>query len=208
MDFSPLCSTCWAGIKRYNGPSCRVCARPLISEHSRVCGDCVADPPYFSSVDFYGLYSECLATAINLLKFSGIRRLSRPLAGLLLELPIPVGDVIIPVPMTKRSLLRRGFNQSLLIAKEVSAKTGIPVDMDSLQKTKETLPQVGLDGRERLRNLKGAFSVKRNIGGKRVLLVDDVMTTGATLRECAKALLEAGAIEVSGLVLARTSSEI
>lgn len=139
------------------------------------------------------------------MKFSGIKRLSRPLAGLLIELDIPDSDVIIPVPMTKRSLLKRGFNQSLLIAKEVSIKKGIPLDIDSLQKPKETLPQVGLGAEERVKNIKNAFSVKGDLKGKRVLLVDDVMTTGATLRECSKTLLKAGAIDVKGLVLARTS---
>ncbi|MFN3479624.1 MAG: ComF family protein [Thermodesulfovibrionales bacterium] len=205
VELSPFCASCWIGIRRYSGPSCPVCARPLISEYALVCGDCVSDPPSFSSVISYGIYSENLATAINLLKFSGIKRLSRPLAGLLMELDIPDSDVIIPVPMTKRSLLKRGFNQSLLIAKEVSIKRGIPLDIDSLQKARETLPQVGLGAEERIRNIKNAFSVKGDLKGKRVLLIDDVMTTGATLRECSKTLLKAGAIEVKGLVLARTS---
>lgn len=139
------------------------------------------------------------------MKFSGIKRLAKPLSGLLMELDIPDSDVIIPVPMTKSSLLKRGFNQSLLIAKEVSIIKGIPLDIDSLQKAKETLPQVGLRAEERVKNLKNVFSLKGDLRGKRVLLVDDVMTTGATLRECSKTLLKAGAIEVKGLVLARTS---
>lgn len=205
IELSPLCIGCWAGIERYSGPSCCVCAKPLISEYAQVCGDCVSDPPPFSSVIIYGIYSDSLATAINLMKFSGIKRLSRPLARLLIELDIPDADVIIPVPMTKRSLLKRGFNQSLLIAKEVSIKKGIPLDIDSLQKAKETLPQVGLGAEERVKNIKNAFSVKGDLKGKRVLLVDDVMTTGATMRECSKTLLKAGAVEVKGLVLARTS---
>ncbi|MFN3395413.1 MAG: ComF family protein [Thermodesulfovibrionales bacterium] len=205
IELSPFCVSCWKDIRKYSGPSCRVCAKPLISEYGQVCGDCISDPPSFSSVISYGIYSDSLATAINLMKFSGIKRLSRPLAGLLLELNIPDSDVIIPVPMTKRSLLKRGFNQSLLIAKEVSIKKGIPLDIDSLQKAKETLPQVGLGAEERVKNIKNAFSVKGDLRGKRVLLVDDVMTTGATLRECSKTLLKAGAFEVKGLVLARTS---
>lgn len=141
------------------------------------------------------------------MKFKGIKSLSRPLAKLLFDLDIPDTDIIIPVPMTKKALLRRGFNQSLLIAKEVSMIKGIPLDIDSLQKTKETLPQVGLEAGERMKNLKGAFFVMGDIKGKDVLLIDDVMTTGATLRECSKALLKAGATKVICLVIARTSLE-
>lgn len=204
LGLSPICSECWKGIKRYSGPSCSICARPLISEYSRICGECISDPPEFSTVVSYGLYSDTLAIAINLLKFSGIKRLSRPLAILLLELDIPAVDVILPVPMTKKALIERGFNQSLLIAREISKRKGIPLDIDSLLKRKETLPQVGLKAEERLKNLRGAFSVERDIKGKKVLLVDDVMTTGATLRECSKALLKAGAERITGLVLART----
>lgn len=196
---------CWTGIEKYSGPSCRVCAKPLISEYAHVCGDCVSNPPPFSSVVCYGIYSDNLATAINIMKFSGIKRLSKSLARLLLELDIPDSDVIMPVPMTKRALLKRGFNQSLLVAKEVSIKKGIPIDIDSLQKRKDTFPQVGLKAEERLKNLKGAFSVEGDVKGKRILLLDDVMTTGATLQECSKALLKAGAVDVKGLVLARTS---
>lgn len=141
------------------------------------------------------------------MKFKGIKSLSRPLAKLLFDLDIPDTDIIIPVPMTKKALLRRGFNQSLLIAREVSMIKGIPLDIDSLQKTKETLPQVGLEAGERMKNLKEAFFVMGDIKGKDVLLIDDVMTTGATLRECSKALLKAGATKVICLVIARTSLE-
>ncbi len=206
IELWPICSECWNEITRYDGPSCKLCAKPLISEYSHLCWDCISDRPAFSSVKVFGLYSGVLAETINLLKFSGIKRLSRPLAGLLLRLEVPDADIIVPVPMTKKALLERGFNQSLLIAREISIKKGIPIDIDNLQKIRETIPQVGLDAKERMKNLKEAFSVSGDlIKGKKVLLVDDVMTTGTTLRECSKTLLKAGAIEVTGLVLARTS---
>lgn len=141
------------------------------------------------------------------MKFSGVKRLVRPLSALLSGLDIPDADIVIPVPMTKRSLLRRGFNQSALIAREISKWKGMPLDIDCLQKTKETAPQVGLRAEERMKNLRGAFSVSDDLRGKKVLLVDDVMTTGTTLRECSKALLKAGAESVACLVIARTSLE-
>lgn len=180
---------------------------PFISGYSHICGNCISNPPAFSSVSIFGIYSDVLALAINLLKFSGVKRLARSLATLLLGFDIPDADIVIPVPMTKKSLLKRGFNQSVLIAREISRWRGIPLDIDSLQKTKETVPQVGLKAEERMKNLRGAFSVSGDLRGKNVLLVDDVMTTGTTLMECSKALLKAGAESVACLVVARTSLE-
>lgn len=207
VEFFPLCGGCWTSIKRYMCPSCRICAMPFNTGYPHICGDCISNPPAFSSVHIYGIYSDVLATAINLMKFSGIKRLSRPLARLLMDLDIPDADVVIPVPMTKKSLLKRGFNQSLLIAREISKRKSIPLDIDSLQKIKETLPQVGLKAEERTRNLRGVFSVTGEVKGKEILLIDDVMTTGTTLRECSKAILKAGAAKVRCLVIARTSLE-
>lgn len=207
VEFLPLCGDCWTSINRYRGPSCRICAMPFNSRYPHICEDCISNPPAFSSVHIYGIYSGVLATAINLMKFSGIKRLSRPLARLLMDLDIPDADVVIPVPMTKKSLLKRGFNQSLLIAREISKRKGIPLDIDSLQKIKETLPQVGLKAEERTRNLRGVFSVTGEVKDKEILLIDDVMTTGTTLRECSKAILKAGAAKVRCLVIARTSLE-
>jgi ComF family protein len=207
LETAPLCSQCLKTIKRYSGPSCRVCSLPLVSVHSDICGSCISDPPFFSYVVSYGLYSDVLASAINLFKFSGFRRLSKPLSRFLLETEIPDVDLVMPVPMTKRSMLERGYNQSALIAKEVSKATGYPLDIDSLQKVRETLPQVGLKAEDRAKNLKNAFLVTGDLRGKRVLLIDDVMTTGATLRECSRVLVKAGATEVIGLVLARTCQD-
>ena len=159
-------------------------------------------PPY-ARVIAYGLYEGVLKEAISRFKFYGLRRLSRPLGGLLPNLPIPESDAIVPVPLTAKGLKQRGFNQSLLIARVVSEKTGAPLNIDTLLKIKETPPQVGLSASERHKNLTGAFEVKGNLKGKRILLVDDVVTTGATATACSKALLKAGAQEVVILAIAR-----
>ena len=159
--------------------------------------------PPFSKVITYGLYEDILAEAINQLKFHGLKRFSKTLGKLLLNLDLPETDGIVPVPMTIKRLRERGFNQSLLIARIIAKDTGITLFMDILVKKKETPPQIGLSAKERLLNLKNAFEVKDTIKGLRLLLVDDVMTTGATVTECSKVLMKAGAQEVIVLTLAR-----
>jgi ComF family protein len=159
--------------------------------------------PPFSRVIFYGLYEGILAEAISQMKFHGLRRLSKPLGKLLLNCDLPVIDGILPVPLTLKGLRERGFNQSLLMAKVLSKNLQVPLFMDILSKKKETLPQIGLSKKERSTNLKKAFEVKGDIKGLRLLLIDDVMTTGATVTECSKVLMNAGAQEVIVLTLAR-----
>lgn len=163
--------------------------------------------PLFSKVLSYGLYEGVLQEAISQLKFHGVKRLSKPLGRLLLSFELSGIDLdgIVPVPLSMKRLRERGFNQSLLIARIVSKEKGIPMLIDILLKKKETPPQIGLSAKERLSNLKGAFEVKGNIEGMRLLLVDDVMTTGATVTECSKELMKAGAKEVIVLTLARSS---
>jgi ComF family protein len=203
FNLSPICSSCWSEIKRYRGPSCNVCALPFVSENSKVCGQCLKKTPPFSKVITYGLYEDILAEAINQLKFHGIKRISKTLGRLLLSLDLPETEGIVPVPVTIKRLRERGFNQSLLIARVLEKESKVPLLMDTLLKKKETPPQIGLSAKERLLNLKNAFEVKGNIKGLRLLLVDDVMTTGATVTECSKVLMKAGAEEVIVLTLAR-----
>jgi competence protein ComFC len=159
--------------------------------------------PPFSKVIFYGIYDGVLAAAINQLKFHGLKRLSKPLGTLLLDCELPVIDGILSVPLSVKGLRDRGFNQSLLMARVLSKNLQVPLFMDVLFKKKETLPQIGLSKKDRLANLKKAFEVKGDIRGLRLLLIDDVMTTGATVTECSKVLMRAGAKEVIVLTLAR-----
>jgi competence protein ComFC len=203
LSLSPICSPCWSQIKRYKGPSCKICALPFSSEYSTVCGQCLKKPPPFSKVIGYGLYEGVLAEAINQIKFHGLKRLSKPLGRLMLSLDFPEVNGIVPVPLTIKGLRARGFNQSLLIARFLSKEMRIPLLIDVLFKKKETHPQIGLSAKERLLNLKNAFETKGNIKNLSILLVDDVMTTGATVMECSKVLMKAGAREVFVLVLAR-----
>ena len=202
---APLCTSCWHTIKRYTGPSCRICAMPFSSSHSSLCGKCLKMPPPFSKVLTYGLFEGALVEAIHQFKFHGIKRLSGPLSELLLTIDIPEADGCIPVPLSIQGLRERGFNQSLLLARNIARRKKLPLFMDVLHKLKETPPQLGLSASKRLSNLKGAFQAKRSVQEKRLLLVDDVITTGATVAECAKQLLKAGARKVVVLSIARSS---
>jgi ComF family protein len=152
----------------------------------------------------FGLYSGSLSAAIHLLKFSGLKRLAKPLGKLLTELPLPAMDGIVPVPVTKRTLRTRGFNQALLLSVVLSRHVRIPVYLDMLYKKKDTPPQIGLGAKERARNLKNAFEVRGRLDKPRLVLLDDVMTTGATVKECAKTLVKSGAQEVVAVTLARS----
>ena len=118
-------------------------------------------------------------------------------------------DLIIPVPLHYMRLIKRKYNQSALLANEISKLTDIKCDLFSLKRCKNTVPQVKFAGRERIRNIRGAFVVKKpeNIKGKNIVLIDDVMTTGSTLKECAIALKKAGAKKIYALTAARTIRE-
>jgi ComF family protein len=178
---------------------------PLSSEYSETCGQCMKDLPPFSKVINYGLYEGELAEAVNQLKFQRVKRLSKPLAELMLTLTLPVADGIVPVPLSIKGLRERGFNQSLLLARTISKKVHIPFFIDILFKKKETPPQIGLSAKERYSNLRNSFEAKKDARDLRLILVDDVMTTGATVTECSKMLMKAGAKEVIILTLARSS---
>jgi len=181
-----------------------VCALPLQSEYAEICSSCLKKAPPFSQVINYGLYEGALAEAINHLKFHGIKRLAKPLGRLLLSLELSGMDGIVPVPLSIKRLRERGFNQSLLMGRVIAKEIRIPLLMDVLFKKKETPPQIGLSAKERLVNLKNSFEAKGKVRDLRILLVDDVMTTGATVTECSKQLMRAGAREVVVLTLARS----
>ncbi len=181
-----------------------MCGEPLASWHGTVCGECMKDRPAFTKAYAYGLFDGPLKEAIHSYKFSSTRRLAAPLAALLCSLGLPPADAVTAVPLSKRRMLERGFNQSMLIGREVARKTGARLLPHALKKVKDTPAQAGLNRKERILNLKGAFICGDCVSGKTVLLVDDVITTGATARECSKALVAAGAREVYIAALART----
>ncbi len=166
---------------------------------------------YFAAAYSAYLYEDVLKELIHLYKYNGKVAIGRILAGMMIDFMDPERgildgiDLITFVPLQNARLRERGFNQSRILAFHISNSSGIKLS-DILEKTRRTRHQNELLRDDRLSNLKGAFRVKKNtdsIAGLRVLLIDDVMTTGATLNECSKVLSEAGAREIKCLTLAR-----
>jgi len=202
---SPICSTCGAVFKSREG-----------EDHH--CGKCLNSPKKFKIARSAGVYDKVLMAAIHCLKYKEKIQLARPL-GVILFMTFcrywNKGNInlVMPVPLHKRKFRSRGFNASFLFVKEwtyiTKALNGslpvIPVDEDILVRKRWTEPQTGLGRKERLQNIKNAFGVRDSskIKGKKILVVDDVYTTGATSNECAKVLIRAGAARVDVLTLAR-----
>ena len=203
---APICADCWQAITPYEGPICQKCGRPLVSDVSITCGECIEDEPHFTRVRSFGLYEGTLREAISLFKYYGIKRLSKPLSEMMCKIRTPHADAVIPVPLSKEKLRQREFNQAALFAKHIAGHIGAELILDCLIKMRDTMPQVGLNAEERRRNIKNAFGIvnKEIILGKSIALVDDVFTTGATIRSCAKLLKKAGAKEVYGITLAHS----
>lgn len=200
-----FCSVCWAKVRRLEGVRCPHCAIPFSSQFSlshspgHRCGDCREDPPLFSRAITPFLYEETLAKAVQALKYRQQKRVVLCLASLLFDdLDQIKSDLVLAIPLHLFRLRAREFNQSLLIAKEVSRHLRCPLGIDVMQRVRETLPQVGLSKKERRKNIHRAFRVVKPqaLVGKRILLIDDVYTTGATLKEGAKTLMKSGAREV------------
>ncbi|WP_161947631.1 ComF family protein [Malonomonas rubra] len=163
------------------------------------------NPPAFSQVHALGRYEKSLREAIHQFKFNNQVSLDRPLAEILAAV-IPPGcefDLIVPVPLSPARLRHRSFNQALLLGRELGKRLAAPVENGLLVKQVETIAQHDLSASERQRNLQGAFRVTRNLSGERVLLVDDVMTTGSTLRACSSVLQGAGSGDIQVAVLGR-----
>jgi len=161
--------------------------------------------PEFSAVYAAGLYAGALKKALQRFKYAGAVDLDRPLARLLLaEIPSDgLLDVIVPVPLHSARLRQRGYNQSLLLAKVLAHNLQIPVDQTVLQRIVDSHSQQGLGARQRTQNLRAAFRGISRLDGRSVLLVDDVMTTGATVSACTQALFEVGVKTVNIAVIAR-----
>jgi len=167
------------------------------------CGLCRSGLRGFDAAYCFGAYEGVLRELIHLYKYGKVSTLCGPLGDLMAQaLPREESfDLLAPVPLYWRRRLQRGFNQSGLLARELSRRTGIPV-LQALIRLRPTLTQAGLSNTARRRNVARAFR-SRNVQGKRILLIDDVMTTGATASACALALKQSGARRVSLLTLAR-----
>jgi ComF family protein len=198
-----LCRGCRAELPWLDGAGCEVCAHPL--PVAGLCGRCIAEPPHYDRVVAACRYAFPLDALIQSYKYGGRLAAAAALAGLL-EGRIPrKPDLIVPVPLTPQRLRERGFNQSLEIARRLGKSLGVTVDAGLCIKTRDTAPQSTLPWKTRRSNIRGAFVVLGDLDGCHVAVVDDVLTTGATLGELARNLKRAGAASVTGYVIARTA---
>jgi ComF family protein len=200
-----LCSTCGPMLPWLTIAVCPRCAKQSIS--GRLCGRCSL--PYLASIRAACTFDGVIRTAIHRFKFRHTRYLAPFLAQVMAQSlarrPIQA-DLLVPVPMSPSRRRERGYNHSELLAAALARLTTLPEPSpELLAKSKETRPQVGLSAVERRKNLRGAFACPSPelLAGRRCLLIDDVITTGATLNACAQPLIEAGAKRVMGLVVAR-----
>ena len=188
---------------------CRCCAQPFPSAtSSHLCGVCLQRPPSFSIVHAVGIYQGSLKEAVHKLKYRSQLTLAQPLGQLLSESITAAGNAfaphrIIPVPLHPGRLRQRGYNQALEVARPIARQLAIPLDTTLLQRIRKTPPQQGLSAVERRSNLRNAFAVTSRAPALKILLVDDVMTTGETVRECCRTLLAGGVDEVQVAVVGR-----
>ena len=206
-----LCEECFAKINFISEPICKKCGRPLSAGVSvPTCPLCVNDENTpFRMQRSRVAYDEASRPLLVNLKFHDKTENAPFLAKWLLTAGRDIwkegADILMPVPMHKARLRRRKFNQSALLCRELSLLTGIPVDYTSLIRCRNTKPQVECNGSARKQNVKNAFKVlsAEKLKDKRIVLVDDVMTTGSTLRECSLELLKIGVKSVDALTVAR-----
>jgi ComF family protein len=208
-----VCPACLEGIRWIRSPLCSICGAPFSSQEGgdHPCGSCLTRKNYFTIARALGSYQGTLREAIHRWKYGRKAPLGRLFGVWMAEgfnrfWPSDPPHLILPVPLHRHRLRERGFNQALDLASRVSRRTGIPFERRTLIKCFSTPPQAGLHAADRERAIRGVFRVAHGerIRGKRILLVDDVFTTGATANECARVLLAAGADRVDVFTLAHT----
>jgi len=194
-----LCAACVAELPALPD-ACPRCALP--SPAGAVCGSCLIHPPHFDATLALWRYEFPCDGLVQALKYRARLALAGFFARSLASRTMPEVDLIVPMPLHARRLAERGFNQALEIARHL----GRPIEPRGVLRVKHTPPQTELPYEERAKNVRGAFLCKLDLTGARVAVLDDVMTTGATLNELARALKRAGAARVENLVIARTVS--
>lgn len=210
-----FCDRCTSAIRPPSRSSCAICGQPFatVDGADHLCGRCLRKRPAFARARACALLharndADPLRRALHRYKYRPDPCLARGLGRLFTERGCDLAgtpDVIVPVPLHLDRLRWRGFNQSILLARHLQRSLGTPLEVDALERLRPTAPQVELDETARRRNVAGAFAVTdvSVVRGRRILLVDDVLTTGSTVQACSLALLRAGAGSVDVLVLAR-----
>lgn len=207
-----ICADCLSDIIPIDSPLCMVCGIPFLTEggSDHLCGVCRTAYPPFASARAAFRFDGSVRELIHRFKYNRKVQLRRPLgiltAGSLGAFAAETcADLLVPVPLHVRRLRERGYNQAVLLGEVLAKEWRLPLSRDNLCRIRWTEPQINLPAAERMSNVKGAFAVSRpeKLKGRRVILVDDVMTTGSTVTECAGVLRRAGAEEVFAVTVAR-----
>ena len=198
----------WAAMHFIDAPHCAVCGIPFAAFYGEgaICPSCIARPPDYDRARAALVYDDASHGLIVGFKHADRTELAPTFAGWMARAGAALlrpGALLVPVPLHPMRLAARRYNQSALLAGEIARRTGLRVSLDSLARRRATPPQKKLSAQARRRNVAGAFAVRGDVKNARLVLVDDVLTTGATLSAAAKALKKAGAARVDALVLAR-----
>lgn len=197
-----LCPACAAGLPRLTAERCPICALP--APGSNACGGCLKQAPHFDATQAVFRYEFPLDRMIQSLKYAHRLASADFLGQALAKLPLPFHpEMVLPVPLAPARLMERGFNQALELARPLAHVLGAPLETSRVHRRRDTAPQASLPWKERKQNIRHAFECELDLTGKTVLVVDDVMTTGATLDELARVLKAHGAARVENFVLAR-----
>ncbi len=212
-----ICLDCWISIKVIKSPFCLKCGLPLNEtwKNDLRCERCMKNNYNFAYARSPGEYSGSLKDILHLYKFGQNEHLAVPLSELVMKMAgsqlLPGdrtfdADAIIAVPLHRKREKKRGFNQSYLIARQLGKKLGIKVEKKVLIRSRDSIPQIELPPYKREKNVRGAFTIRNafRVRGRKIFLIDDIFTTGATVSECAKVLKEAGAREIVVFTVAHT----
>ena len=207
-----LCSACWAELPLIDGPVCQRTGSPLAFDlgEAITSAEAIADPPLYRKMRVASRYDGTAQKLILSLKFHDRLDLAKPLAGFMARAGaglLEEADILIPVPLHRQRFISRRFNQADLLSREISDLSGVPCALQAIERIRPTRQQTSLQRDERHRNVEGAFKVPAeqaiNVHGKRVVLIDDVVTTGATVSACVRALLREKAAHVDVLAFAK-----
>ncbi len=209
---SGICAECSSNIRPVENPVCKTCGQPtagLSAGSSMECGYCLGNKLHFEKARFAVIYTRVIRHGILHFKFYNSLYLGEVFSGFLSSafrqhFQRQELDAIIPVPVHRKRLTQRGYNQCAILAKKLGTDVSLPVLTGALVKTRNTVPQTQLKRKQRLNNIKGSFTVPnpQEIAGKRILILDDVFTTGSTVSEASRILKRHGAQSVQALVLA------
>ena len=206
-EVDSFCADCWRKLEFLGPGGCSRCGLPLKATDADLCGACLAKPQRLDRIRSAVVYGDISRSIAMRLKYGRkvalartMSRYMRPLLG-----DFPDGALFVPVPLHRSRLWRRGFNQSAIVARELSRRTGLQVDVEALARIHATPPLKGMNLKQRRRAVAGAFRATpgAELRGRTVVLVDDVLTTGSTANACARALKRAGASRVELLSWAR-----